>query len=58
MAFDRDLALATEKELLEAIKAKATPEQSVQNLLRLAEAYAWVLAPDNGHGGSNATSPK
>lgn len=57
--YDAEGASKAADALLKAIEAKATVEgQSVTALLRLAEAYAWVVAPDSAHGGSNATSPK
>lgn len=57
--YEAERASKASDALLEAIEAKAKVDgQSVSNLLRLAEAYAWIVAPDSPHGGSNATSPK
>jgi hypothetical protein len=40
--------------LLQAIHTAArAPQQSPANLLRLAEAYAWILMPGASHGSSS-----
>lgn len=40
--------------LLENIKIRAAATKSSSTLLALAEAYAWVVAPDNSHGGGES----
>jgi hypothetical protein len=39
--------------LLQAIHTAARAPQSPTNLLRLAEAYAWILVPGASHGSSS-----
>ncbi len=39
--------------LLEALHTAARAQQSPANLLRLAEAYAWILMPGASHGSSS-----
>jgi len=42
-----DLGRAIAARILQQLEAGATSD----TILKLAEAYAWVVAPDNGHGG-------
>ncbi len=39
--------------LLAAITKQVAVAPNATTLLRLAEAYAWVVAPDQGHGGGS-----
>jgi hypothetical protein len=41
----------TRDALLAAIAAQVSVAPNATTLLRLAEAYAWVVAPDQAHGG-------
>jgi hypothetical protein len=41
----------TRDAILNAIKAQVAAAPNATTLLRLAEAYAWTVAPDQGHGG-------
>jgi hypothetical protein len=53
----KGITMATSAEAQQAIIdqiAKSAPGASVPNLLRLAEAYAWVVAPNNTHGGTSS----
>lgn len=40
--------------LLDQILASAEKTTQATNLLRLAEAYAWIVNPNQSHGGSDA----
>ncbi|MGH2806594.1 MAG: hypothetical protein ACRDKT_04895 [Actinomycetota bacterium] len=42
--------------LLQQIHVVLNQEQNSQSLLRLAEAYAWVVRPGQPHGGGQAGS--
>jgi hypothetical protein len=44
--------------LLEQIKTQAARTSSPTGLRNLAEAYVWVIAPSNSHGGREATEAK
>lgn len=44
-------AVRVRKALLENIHAQVVRAPSASALLRLAEAYAWTVAPDQPHGG-------
>lgn len=46
-----DLATATRDALLAGILEQAPRAPNATSLLRLAEAYAWAVAPDQPHGG-------
>jgi len=48
MASDDDVRQA----LLDAIAKKLQAGQTPSGILALAEAYAWVVVPNQGHGGS------
>ena len=41
----------TRDAILAAIRAQVTAAPNATTLLRLAEAYAWCVAPDQPHGG-------
>lgn len=41
--------------LIAGIAAQAAIAPNATTLLRLAEAYAWVVAPDQAHGGGERT---
>jgi hypothetical protein len=41
--------------LIAAIAAQAVAAPNATTLLRLAEAYAWVVEPAQGHGGGERT---
>ncbi len=41
--------------LLRAIRAQVSLAPNATTLLRLAEAYAWVVAPDQPHGAAEST---
>lgn len=46
-----DPAAAARESLLSAIAEQAARAPNATTLLRLAEAYAWAVAPDQAHGG-------
>ncbi len=50
MADQDEIRRAIGARILAQIEAGATSD----TILKLAEAYAWVTAPDNGHGGFDA----
>ena len=43
----------TRDALLTAIAAQVSVAPNATTLLRLAEAYAWTVAPDQAHGGAD-----
>jgi len=45
----------TRNALLAAIAAHVALAPNATTLLRLAEAYAWTVAPDQAHGGAERT---
>ena len=45
----------TRNALLAAIAKQITVAPNATTLLRLAEAYAWTVAPDQAHGGAERT---
>ena len=45
----------TRNALLSAIAAQVALAPNATTLLRLAEAYAWTVAPDQAHGGAERT---
>lgn len=52
MASDKALRDGALRALLERITALAEQDEpDTARLLRLAEAYAWVVSPSNSHGG-------
>lgn len=48
-----DLRDEAKQVLLEGIK-EAGADATASDLLRLAEAWAWLISPNNSHGGGNA----
>lgn len=52
---EEDLREETRKALLERIKTSAEKTSSYTALNQLAEAYAWVVAPNQSHGGVPAS---
>jgi hypothetical protein len=51
MADQEEIRAAIGARILAQIEGNATSD----TILKLAEAYAWVSAPDNAHGGFNAS---
>jgi hypothetical protein len=51
MADQQEILTAIGGRILAQIEAGATSD----TILKLAEAYAWIAAPDNGHGGFDAS---
>lgn len=50
---DADLAAEARDSLLRAIAEQARRAPNATTLLRLAEAYAWAVEPDQPHGGTS-----
>lgn len=50
---DAGLAEEARENLLRAIAAQAVRAPNATTLLRLAEAYAWVVEPGQPHGGTS-----
>jgi hypothetical protein len=50
---DAGLAQEARENLLRAIAAQAVRAPNATTLLRLAEAYAWVVEPAQPHGGTS-----
>lgn len=55
---DSDLPATAEQArdaLISAIAAQAAAAPNATTLLRLAEAYAWVVSPSQSHGGGDSS---
>lgn len=49
-----DAATECREVLLQAIRSQVSLAPNATTLLRLAEAYAWVVEPDQAHGASES----
>jgi hypothetical protein len=49
-----DEDVETKAALLDSIRQAAGSTKNATNLVKLAEAYAYTVCPNNAHGGSNA----